>query len=195
MQISNPRFNSINDVDGLAIKLLALSGKDTALFDKMLSLAQKDTALLAEINMVKSLLEPLSQGIKLELVPVGIPLPWPMIKAPNGWLECRGQTFDLAMYPKLALAYPSGVLPDLRGEFIRGWDNGRGVDLGRNIGSWQVDELKAHTHKYNGGYKTANAYANSNNTGFLPAEQESVATGGAETRPRNIAFMYIVRAA
>ncbi|SLM63443.1 Phage tail fiber protein [Dickeya aquatica] len=48
-----------------------------------------------------------------------------------GWLKCNGQAFDKTLYPKLARAYPAGVLPDLRGEFIRGWDDGRGVDAGR----------------------------------------------------------------
>ncbi|MCI4203156.1 tail fiber protein, partial [Dickeya dianthicola] len=68
---------------------------------------------------------------------VGIPLPWPQAVAPSGWLKCNGQAFDKALYPKLATAYPSGVLPDLRGEFIRGWDDGRGVDSGRGLLSAQ----------------------------------------------------------
>ena len=66
-------------------------------------------------------------------LPVGIPLPWPIATPPAGWLKCNGAAFDKAKYPKLALAYPSGLLPDLRGEFIRGWDDGRGVDAGRAI--------------------------------------------------------------
>ena len=70
-------------------------------------------------------------------LPVGIPLPWPTATAPAGWLKCNGAAFDKAKYPKLALAYPSGLLPDLRGEFIRGWDDGRGVDAGRAIYSAQ----------------------------------------------------------
>lgn len=68
---------------------------------------------------------------------VGIPLPWPLAVAPGGWLKCNGQAFDKSLYPKLATAYPSGVLPDLRGEFIRGWDDGRGVDSGRALLSAQ----------------------------------------------------------
>ncbi|MCL6406662.1 phage tail protein, partial [Dickeya dadantii] len=58
----------------------------------------------------------------------GIPLPWPQATPPAGWLKCNGQAFDKNAFPKLALAYPGGVLPDLRGEFIRGWDDGRGAD-------------------------------------------------------------------
>ncbi|WP_033569009.1 phage tail-collar fiber domain-containing protein [Dickeya undicola] len=59
---------------------------------------------------------------------VGIPQPWAQATAPAGWLKCNGQAFDKSLYPRLAQVYPSGVLPDLRGEFIRGWDDGRGVD-------------------------------------------------------------------
>lgn len=66
-------------------------------------------------------------------IPVGFPLPWPQATPPGGWLKCNGATFDKAKYPKLAAAYPGGTLPDLRGEFLRGWDDGRGVDAGRTI--------------------------------------------------------------
>ena len=66
-------------------------------------------------------------------IPVGFPLPWPQATPPGGWLKCNGATFDKVKYPKLATAYPSGVLPDLRGEFLRGWDDGRGVDVERAL--------------------------------------------------------------
>ncbi|WP_241016882.1 phage tail protein [Providencia stuartii] len=56
--------------------------------------------------------------------PVGSPIPWPQATAPTGFLVCNGQTFNKTTYPLLALAYPSGKLPDLRGEFIRGLDAG-----------------------------------------------------------------------
>jgi len=65
-------------------------------------------------------------------LPVGVPVPWPAATAPGGWLKCNGAAFDKAKYPRLAVAYPSGKLPDLRGEFLRGWDDGRGVDPGRD---------------------------------------------------------------
>ena len=58
-------------------------------------------------------------------IPVGIPLPWPTNQPPSGWFECNGSTFDKNQFPKLAAAYPAGSLPDLRGVFIRGMDNGR----------------------------------------------------------------------
>lgn len=69
--------------------------------------------------------------------PVGTPLPWPSTTPPAGWLICNGQTFNTAQYPLLAKAYPGGKLPDLRGSFIRGLDQGRGIDGGRAILSEQ----------------------------------------------------------
>lgn len=66
-------------------------------------------------------------------IPVGFPLPWPQATPPSGWLKCNGATFDKAKYTKLAAAYPGGALPDLRGEFLRGWDDGRGIDSGRAL--------------------------------------------------------------
>lgn len=72
----------------------------------------------------------------------GIPLPWPAQWVPGGFLAMNGATFDKSRYPRLAQLYPSGRLPDLRGEFIRGWDANRGVDSGRALLSWQNDAKK-----------------------------------------------------
>lgn len=74
---------------------------------------------------------------------VGIPFPYPLAEVPEDCLALNGQRFDKRRYPVLARKYPSGVLPDLRGEFIRGWDNGRGVDIGRQLGEGQKGSLVA----------------------------------------------------
>ncbi|WP_391529485.1 tail fiber protein [Photorhabdus akhurstii] len=128
-------------------------------------------------------------------VPVGSPIPWPLPNPPSGYLTCNGQSFNKSLYPQLAIAYPSGVLPDLRGEFIRGWDDGRGVDGGRGILSWQADEFKSHNHTLNGDDAGSSGNrvgrGNRNPRGLGPTNE----TGGNETRPRNVAFNYIVRAA
>lgn len=79
-------------------------------------------------------------------IPVGFPLPWPQATPPAGWLKCNGAAFDKTKYPKLAVAYPSGNLPDLRGEFLRGWDDGRGVDAGRSLLSSQGHAFQDHAH-------------------------------------------------
>ncbi|MBD2803510.1 tail fiber protein [Xenorhabdus sp. ZM] len=132
-------------------------------------------------------------------IPVGIPIPWPLSKPPSGYIECRGQAFPADKYPLLALAYPSGLLPDLRGEFIRGWDNGRGIDSGREILSFQQDLIGRHSHQItpytaNKAFSSAPAYATPDTLGGGGGALDSGSTGGDETRPRNIAFLYIVRA-
>ncbi|EAN8558497.1 phage tail protein [Salmonella enterica] len=81
-------------------------------------------------------------------IPAGFPLPWPQATPPDGWLKCNGAAFDKAKYPKLAVAYPSGSLPDLRGEFLRGWDDGRGVDAGRSLLSAQSDAIRNITGQF-----------------------------------------------
>lgn len=147
-------------------------------------------------------------------IPVGFPLPWPQATPPGGWLKCNGATFDKAKYPKLAAAYPSGALPDLRGEFLRGWDDGRGVDSGRALltaqdatgitdyhGDGNVEGVtNAPARNY---YRSADSVVSAG-TGFTAF---GVANGGSTTirangitsyinvRPRNVSFSYIVRAA
>ncbi|HEN3524018.1 TPA: tail fiber protein [Yersinia enterocolitica] len=79
-------------------------------------------------------------------LPVGVPVPWPTATAPAGWLKCNGAAFASAQYPKLAIAYPGLKLPDLRGEFIRGWDDGRGVDSARSLLAPQDPLVAGHTH-------------------------------------------------
>lgn len=74
-------------------------------------------------------------------VPVGVPLPWPTDTAPAGYAIMSGQAFDKAAYPKLAAAYPSGVLPDMRGQTIKGKPAS-----GRNVLSTEADGVKSHTH-------------------------------------------------
>ncbi|AXS22178.1 MULTISPECIES: phage tail protein [Enterobacteriaceae] len=79
-------------------------------------------------------------------LPVGVPVPWPSATPPTGWLKCNGAPFSAEEYPELAKAYPTNKLPDLRGEFIRGWDDGRGVDPGRSIGSSHEWSPGSHAH-------------------------------------------------
>ncbi|MBP2837078.1 phage tail protein [Dickeya parazeae] len=133
----------------------------------------------------------------------GIPLPWPQATVPVGWLKCNGQAFDKNLYPKLAQVYPSGLLPDLRGEFIRGWDDGRGVDAGRALLSAQAatwiqpnieNNTAATTIRIDNVDSTFNTdeYAAVSN---LPVYGHDGSRARSYVRPRNIAFNYIVRAA
>ncbi|WP_250186097.1 tail fiber protein, partial [Escherichia coli] len=152
-------------------------------------------------------------------LPVGVPVPWPSATPPTGWLKCNGAAFSAEEYPELAKAYPTNKLPDLRGEFIRGWDDGRGIDAGRALLSLQAGMLEKHRHIVvaNDGYDTRDEWElatifkktytqgrglDATNTGgsLIPSptlhSRGSIGnTGGSETRPRNIAFNFIVRAA
>ncbi|ELE2935643.1 tail fiber protein [Escherichia coli] len=130
-------------------------------------------------------------------LPVGVPVPWPSATPPTGWLKCNGAAFSAEEYPELAKAYPTNKLPDLRGEFIRGWDDGRGIDSGRTLLSAQDGSIEAHGHDYNGAIYTSSgpSWANTTDAGHRAYSGFTSSYGGSETRPRNIAFNYIVRAA
>lgn len=130
------------------------------------------------------------------------PIPWSQATPPAGYLVCNGQWFNTSTYPKLALAYPSGQLPDLRGEFIRGLDVGRGIDSGRAVLSSQSGNSLLSASILNDpdakGFKLAIPDAGrsgTNNQGWHGLWQQVEGQNGNETRPRNIAFLYIVRAA
>ncbi|WP_261847829.1 tail fiber protein [Pectobacterium araliae] len=118
--------------------------------------------------------------------PVGSPIPWPTATPPIGWLVCNGQAFNKSAYPSLAKAYPTGFLPDLRGVFIRGWDNGRGLDDNRALLSYQEGQSEGSVVPNYGGYLKGH---HSGMTYYVPASSM-----GLETRPKNVAFNYIVKA-
>ncbi|EQB6451669.1 phage tail protein [Salmonella enterica subsp. enterica serovar 4,[5],12:i:-] len=146
-------------------------------------------------------------------LPVGVPVPWPSATPPTGWLKCNGAAFSSEKHPNLAKVYPTLKLPDLRGEFIRGWDDGRGVDAGRGILSIQGGLTGSHYHNIRswdawdntvlvpndrGGdslLSTDNAVREGAINGKFSSQYRTESSGGNETRPRNIAFNYIVRAA
>ncbi|EFO5690900.1 tail fiber protein [Escherichia coli] len=155
-------------------------------------------------------------------LPVGVPVPWPSATPPTGWLKCNGAVFSAEEYPELAKAYPTNKLPDLRGEFIRGWDDGRGIDAGREILSAQGDAIRNITGTFGNGQTEANAAISFNtasgvfvsqsalrntigNTTIIPNTPNNphlvnfaasrVVPTASENRPRSIAFNYIVRAA
>ncbi|HBC6279263.1 TPA: tail fiber protein, partial [Escherichia coli] len=197
-----------------ADKLPYFTGVDRAALTALTSVGR---AILSKPS-IQSVLNYLGLG-EGSALPVGVPVPWPSATPPTGWLKCNGAAFSSEMYPKLAKAYPTNKLPDLRGEFIRGWDDGRGVDAGRALLSIQTGMLEKHRHIVvaNDGYDTKDEWElatifkktytqgrglDASNTGgnLIPSptlhSRGSIGnTGGSETRPRNIAFNYIVRAA
>ncbi|OJR72264.1 phage tail-collar fiber domain-containing protein [Escherichia coli] len=191
-----------NDPNFATTMLNALSGKQP-LDETLTHLSGKDVAgLLAYLG--------LGEGSAL---PVGVPVPWPSVTPPTGWLKCNGAAFSAEEYPELAKAYPSGKLPDLRGEFIRGWDDGRDVDTGRAILSaqewltgshchyirswdaWNNTVLEPNDRQGDSLLSTDNAVQEGAINGRFNSQYRTEFSGGNETRPRNIAFNYIVRAA
>ena len=168
---------------------------------------------------------------------VGMIVAYANATIPTGWLECNGQSIP-AQYTDL-IALIGNNVPDLRGEFIRGFDNGRGVDSGRTLKSTQSEAFKSHNHSANANANSSssvsgdthnhsitarklainqvlsgnfilcdNNYSNVNpqskNTGNRnPATAVTTNTnvsvnignqGGTETRPRNVALIYIIKA-
>lgn len=140
---------------------------------------------------------------------------WPGITPPNtDWVYCNGQSLDTTNYADLfaVIGYAFGGsgasfnVPDLRGKFIRGWDNGAGNDpdaasrtdrgdgtTGDNIGTQQADQFKSHNHTFSTG--------NNDNVGSIPdgaiditSSGSTNSSGGLETRPKNVVFMPIMRA-
>lgn len=159
---------------------------------------------------------------------------FPTATPPDGWLICNGQAVNRANYPGLfAVAEASGLsgplfgvgngtttfnVPDLRGEFIRGADMGRGVDTGRVIGSAQTEDVKAHGHS--GTTNSTGAHIHPYNVvGFTSGAEVAAGTdwalfltgdtttssgthshtvtiassGGTESRPRNIALVPCIK--
>jgi microcystin-dependent protein len=161
--------------------------------------------------------------------PAGAVAQFAMNTAPSGWLKANGALVSRATYAALftAIGTTFGVgdgsttfgLPDLRGEFVRGWDDGRGVDTARAFGSAQDDLLETHTHTGtaasagahthtvaingsgdNGGSQSSASASKENpgnyTTSSAGAHTHSVtvdATGGAETRPRNVALLFCIK--
>ncbi|HFB2112103.1 TPA: phage tail protein [Escherichia coli] len=190
----------------------ALAGKQP-LDNTLTNLSGKDVAgLLAYLG--------LGEGSAL---PVGVPVPWPSATPPTGWLKCNGAAFSAEEYPELAKAYPTNKLPDLRGEFIRGRDDGRGADSGRGLLSFQkatlVESFGLVRSPTTGSYRLVTRpteTVSDNTSNYMTTDYDSReglyspataypsielpptgagAGAGFRVRPRNIAFNYIVRAA
>jgi microcystin-dependent protein len=155
------------------------------------------------------------------LVPTGAVFAMAVSTVPSGYLECNGNAVSRTTYSDLfsviGTTWGAGNgsstfnLPDLRGEFVRGWDNGRGVDSGRSFASSQADSVTDHTHTVLADGTSGNVDStivtdnNANNAfdadggfdkyvkgiGTFAAGSSTTAT--TETRPRNIAMMYVIK--
>ena len=192
----------------------------------MIRLATETEALAGLLESVAVAPKDMKAALEalLDIVcPIGIPMPWPAATPPGArFLLANGQSFNKATYPKLGALWPSGVIPfDMRGQFLRGWDNGKGFDPGRELLSYQGSENQAHRHNLLIKKTAGSAELSISGLGALTSElsalgrnvispsehlelisgvQGSVdgpikASGGSESRPRNIAFNFILRAA
>ncbi|WP_302421463.1 hypothetical protein [uncultured Citrobacter sp.] len=172
----------------------------------------------------------LNLGLGCGLPTIGVPFFWPSSSMPNTvipewsgmtFLKLNGSSFSATQYPKLALVWPSLTLSDCRGEFIRTWDDGRGVDTGRSLLSYQGDAMRNLTGNVegrtagsigrifssnaNGVFSTTGSggdFITPTSTSTAPSDRLSnlnidaslqVPTAN-EFRPRNIAFNFLVRA-
>ena len=137
------------------------------------------------------------------MIPSGAVMYFAGQTAPAGWLKANGaavsRTAYAALFAAIGTTYGTGDgrstfnLPDLRGEFVRGWDDGRGIDRGRVFGSAQSDELKAHTH---GGVpqRTGDNDRGGTSSWFsIDGIGQTESFGGSETRPRNIALLACIK--
>ena len=133
---------------------------------------------------------------------------FPLTSAPVGWLKANGaavsRTAYADLFSKIGTTFGAGNgtttfnVPDLRGEFMRGLDDGRGVDAARALGSSQLDAVQDHTHTVNGLRPTGgNNFSIDIGTGStnLVSATSSMATGrtSTETRPRNVAFLACIK--
>ena len=132
---------------------------------------------------------------------VGTIIPFAAQTVPDGWLECDGSIISRIdfsdLFDVIGEVYGAGdgsttfQIPDLRAEFVRGWDNSRGVDPSRAFGSNQSDDFASHTH-----IVSTTAGAQGGTFGTLAGNTGSVQsgpTGGTETRPRNVALLYCIK--
>jgi phage-related tail fiber protein len=146
-------------------------------------------------------------ALTTQLLPAGTIIWFGASTAPTGYLKANGAAVSRTTYADLftAIGTTFGVgdgsttfnVPDGRGEFFRGWDDGRGVDSGRAFGSTQTDVIKNHTHTLNaaicddggvvynvsGGGRGSAVYATGNNS----------SGSSVETRPRNLALLACIK--
>ncbi|WFO45673.1 tail fiber protein [Citrobacter braakii] len=209
------------DFQTLDATLTALAGLETGA-NKLPYFTGNDTAAQTDLTSVgrdiigKKTIADILTYLGLgegSMLPVGTPIPWPLATPPTGFLKMNGATFDKVANPKLALAYPSGVLPDLRAQTIRGWDDGRGIDTGRALLSEQGDAIRniigSAANVYTGNPDLATGVITYTGTGItswqsgtglsisyrnLNINAATQVPTAAENRVKSVAFNYIVRA-
>lgn len=176
-----------------------VTGKPTTLSGYGIS----DTYTKAQVDL-------LINSAILAASPSGVVMYFASRNAPANWLVCGGQAVDRTVYANLfaviGTTFGAGNgtttfnVPDLRGEFIRGWDNSRGVDSGRAFGTFQFDAFSQHSHKVKEGshlprWVTDNDIITSGDdyTQVAAYESSTSTVGGSETRPRNLSLLACIK--
>jgi len=184
-----------------------ISSSSTTKIDKVTSATTGNLAQFTATGAIEDSSESIASVILAAALPSGTINNFAGSSAPSGWLECDGSAVSRTDFSNLFDAIGSlygpgdGIstfnLPDLRGEFVRGWDNGRNVDSGRSLGSNQGDEFRSHSHGVTNSDRTrVDPPFSGLVKGFLPSGGDVGGTtteGGDETRPRNLALMYIIK--
>lgn len=169
----------------------------------------KNLSDVADAGTARANIDVFSKAETRQMAPAGLVAAFARTSAPTGWLKANGAAVSRTAYADLFAAIGTrfgagdGVntfnLPEMRGEFIRGLDDGRGVDTGRTLGTAQADMLASHSHHL-ANYKPVNANivkpieggAELSTVGLGTAVSTN-STGGTETRPRNVALLYCIK--
>ena len=167
----------------------------------------------AGLTPIDADLTQLKKALDAVYCPIGSIGFFAMASAPTGWMKANGATISRTVYASLfaAIGTTFGVgdgvttfkLPDLRGEFVRGFDDGRGLDTGRVFGSGQTGAFAAHNHSLNlfmstafdatGGSQLVAADTGGSSQGWSASTLTIANTGSTETRPTNIALLACIR--
>ena len=157
------------------------------------NLTTNDANKVASARTVKELNDSKLSKLDFDDAYKYMPIPYPKLIPPSGFLVMMGQDIVESIHPKLFALYGS-KLPDMRAYMIRGLDNGRGIDVNRVILSEQMDDVKSH------GHTTVTKDAENSVGGYAAGGGVNTTSaitglfGGLETRVKNIAFLYIVKA-
>lgn len=193
------QMNTVLRQTTVGIAALAALAADFAAYNMM-----DDSSVVNFRNGLKAAIEALSAGVSS---PAGAVVAFARPTAPAGWLECNGapvsRTTYAALFASIGTTWGVGDgsttfnLPNFAGEFLRGWDHGRGVDAGRAFGSFQADEIKSHTHtlplETGGAINQPSLTDTANTDEGLLGSPPTGPTGGSETRPRNYAVLYCIK--
>jgi len=200
---ANPIVNLSGNVSTLAIA-------DSSVTTPKLADGVLSASLAGRAKMEDGFVTPekLAAEVLAKMLGPGFMMPYGSDVEPEGWLECDGREVLRADYPELfeAIGIKWGApsdgtkfkLPDGRGMFLRGWDHGRGEDVGRAFASRQEDLIKNHTHALDGsilGGPTGQTKLEllGGSTAMVNVTGNPSSGGGAETRPKNIAVMWVIK--